>query len=477
MKYRNLDLDVSGHHREGDVEQFRVRVSDSPGGEQPIDELVTVPSDLRQWLPSLGRGLLGLNEAISLGKTLADLLFPPEARSLYERSMAALKDDERLRIRLRIRTSALADLPWEYAYIAPVGAPSGREGVGGFLALDRRLSLVRYEVMGQAPGSLDPVGDGPMRFVALLASPQNTTLAELDLDEEERRIREALEGIPQVQPRFYINATVDALQDALAREAHILHFFGHGAFREDLGMGYLLLVDAQLRIDAISAEHLALYVRDSGVRLAVLSACEGARGDTANAWTSVASALIRAGVPAVVGMQYQVKTKSAIVFSQRLYRNLAAGQSIDAAVTDGRLAMLGEGYDEESDWGLPVLYLRAGEGVLFPKASAETIGARPRMAGRQVRREGTIGSAPAEVDKRVVRRVLMEKFSLDEIRVLCMEVEGALQEKGLPEQVNLEILDGGSKASKVMSLIDFLVRRDSLGDLVEAMRKERSGSI
>ena len=56
MKYCNLDLDVSGYHREGDVEQFRVRVSDSPAGEQSRDERVTVPSDLRQRLSSLAGG-------------------------------------------------------------------------------------------------------------------------------------------------------------------------------------------------------------------------------------------------------------------------------------------------------------------------------------------------------------------------------------------------------------------------------------
>ena len=43
----------------------------------------------------------------------------------------------------------------------------------GFLALDRRVSLVRYEVLAQAPGTLDPVDSSPLRLVALLSSPND----------------------------------------------------------------------------------------------------------------------------------------------------------------------------------------------------------------------------------------------------------------------------------------------------------------
>jgi hypothetical protein len=103
------------------------------------------------------------------------------------------------------------------------------------------------------------------------------------------------------------------------------------------------------------------------VRLAVLGACEGGRRDQVNAWTGVVPALTRAGIPAVVGMQYKIRDKNAIVFSRRFYRALAAGQPIDAAVTDGRLAILNRSGDDERDWGVPVLYLRTGEGVLFPR--------------------------------------------------------------------------------------------------------------
>src|SRR5262249_41167625 len=78
-------------------------------------------------------------------------------------------------------------------------------------------------------------------------------------------------------------------------------------------------------------------------------------------------ALTRAGVPAVLGMQYTVRDPNAISFSQRFYRALAAGQPIDAAVSDGRLAIFNRSSNDERDWGGPVLYLRTEEAIIFPK--------------------------------------------------------------------------------------------------------------
>ena len=68
-------------------------------------------------------------------------------------------------------TYALADLPWEYAYIPDRNTPPDQIGPEGFLALDRSVSLVRYLTLGRAPGKLNPVGSAPLRMVALLGQP------------------------------------------------------------------------------------------------------------------------------------------------------------------------------------------------------------------------------------------------------------------------------------------------------------------
>ena len=244
--------------------------------------------------------------------------------------------------------------------------------------LDRRISFVRYEVQGTAPGRLDPIGSGPLRMVTLLANPKSEEYATLKLDDERQNIETALHDLAGIRPEFYPDTTLEILQDALTTGAHVFHFAGHGKFEGDLGAtfgsmegkGYLILLGPNQAPAEYSADNLAKRLTGSHVRLAFLGACEGGRRDQVNPWTGVVPALTRAGIPAVVGMQYTIRDSNAIAFSRRFYRALARGESIDGAVTDGRLAILEGSTDpNERDWGVPVLYLRAEEGILFPSAA------------------------------------------------------------------------------------------------------------
>jgi hypothetical protein len=529
MQYRNLDLEAFEYQRaEGGVERFHVRVTGSPAGEQRYAdaEEVTIPPELRKRLRRLEKRTLDLPGMIVLGEDLAGLLFPPRARELLMLSRAGLDGDEGLRIRLKVHTYALADLPWEYVYIPRPDTPPDQKGLDGFLVLDRRVSLVRYEVMGQRLVSLDPVGAGPLRLVVLLADPDTPGYPHLNLDVERQNIEQALEEVPEISAEFYPDATVEMLEDALTREAHVFHFAGHGQFEGELGVafgslegeGSLVLLDENRGPFLFPAEKLAQNLRGRGVRLAVLGACEVGRRDQVNAWTGVVPALTRAGIPAVVGMQYTIRDRNAVAFSRRFYRALAAGQPIDAAVTDGRLAIFNRSSDDERDWGVPVLYLRTGEGVLFPSArpapqaeprdaiqgpvtnirvdqhvgtveGGKVVGVEigqpapsPRHKARRELEEQLaefarpISSPPAgDVDKRALREAMILNFGLEDLEVLCADVEEALKDAGLPLQVNLEIVGGSGKRAKVLNLIQYLDRRGYLGYLVQAVRSVRPG--
>jgi hypothetical protein len=378
MEYVNFDLETLDYTDNGGVEQFRIRVQDSPVGNQKLSITRTIPDGLRQRLRCLENRRLMLSEMINLGEELADLLLPAPARTLLERSREGLEDkDRRLRIRLRFDTYALADLPWEYLYIADMDTPADQKGPDGFLALDHQISLVRYEMMGEAPGTLDPIGAGPLRVVSILASPPG--LPKLKLDVEQTNIQTALNDLPDVKTDFYVDATMEVLEDALATSAHVFHFAGHGRFNGPLagaiggaeGQGQLFMLEIKKghrRKKLVSAEKLALNLNGRGIRLAVLGACNSGRRDAINAWTGVAPALTKnAGIPAVIGMQYTIQDESTLVFNRRFYRALAAGETIDAAVSDGRIAIFNRGDEKERDWGVPVLYLRTNNGVLFPK--------------------------------------------------------------------------------------------------------------
>ena len=85
----------------------------------------------------------------------------------------------------------------------------------------------------------------------------------------------------------------------------VLHFIGHGGIDRTTGQGYRALADEDggetYRLSAVA---LGRLLRDHyPLRLAVLNACEGARGDARNVFAGTAAALVRAGLPAVVAMQ------------------------------------------------------------------------------------------------------------------------------------------------------------------------------
>lgn len=381
MEYLNLRLQATQYQKENGTERFRVRVSTSPVGEQRQGdaEEVTLAVDLRQRTRRLDKRSLNVEQIIALGEDLGQALFPPRVRKFYDRSLASLEEGQGLRLQLELDTYALADLPWEYLYFADPDTPAEQKGTEGFLVFNRRVSLVRYQVLAEPLGRLEPVTTDFLRLVALLSNPQNT--ASLDLSVEQQNIQKALAAVPRIKPEFYPNATIDMLLEALIRGAHVFHFSGHGKFEAEMGSSYgtqegkayLLLTGDKGEEINFSAQKLAVNLANRGVRFAMLGACESSKVDQVNAWTGIAPALTRAGLPAVVGMQFTIRDDNAIAFSKSFYQALADHQTIDEAVTAGRLAIYARSNDEqERDWGVPVLYLRAKEGVLFPKPAGES---------------------------------------------------------------------------------------------------------
>lgn len=88
-----------------------------------------------------GRMLMTPEDATTIGKRLAQLLFPGKAFHLFAESVAAVlaRPNRGLRIRLGMDASLL-DLPWEYLYRPDCLG----QGISGFLLLDPSISMVRH---------------------------------------------------------------------------------------------------------------------------------------------------------------------------------------------------------------------------------------------------------------------------------------------------------------------------------------------
>ena len=373
--FENFDIEFSAYERDGENERVRVRVLDSPVEGQMPDtyESVEIPITLRELARKLETRDLGFTGIAQLGAELAKVLLPGSVRDLYEKSLSSLKPSQGLRIRLKMGSWALATLPWEYTYVHPQGVPEKESVSLGFLVLNRRLSLVRYEIVPGSRQSLDPIHENQLRLVAVTAQPLGS--AGLELDNETDSVSRAVGKIRDIHLDTLANATWDEFQSKLNEPAHIVHFAGHGQFDQQMGedfgstvgQGSLLFETENGEADAKPAQDVALILNNTGVRLVFLSACEGGKVDGIHAWSGIATALARSGVPAVVAMQFRVRDVEALAFSRRFYENLAAGGSVDSAVTAGRLAMFDSKNEYSRDWGAAVLYLNAKEGKLFSR--------------------------------------------------------------------------------------------------------------
>jgi hypothetical protein len=103
-------------------------------------------------------------------------------------------------------------------------------------------------------------------------------------------------------------------------------------------------------------------LRDTTIRLTVLNACMTAHGATGR---SIAGQLMRAGLSATLAMQFAISEHSATIFAGEFYRTLADGWPVDAAVAEGRKAVMFATDLNVMDWGIPVLFMRTRDGVLF----------------------------------------------------------------------------------------------------------------
>jgi len=383
MDYRNMDMELFDYSKKRNVERFRVRVEASPTLDQKISEAasVRIPKGFRDRLRALEGRSLTAAEIRTVGETIGQILFPGSLPDAVIDNLNHIGNDQGLRIRLKLDSFALADLPWEYAWLQKLQPV-------GFLALNGRISLVRYEQISGAKTDLMPLGEDSIKLAALFADPKSSPdYNELHLDVEEAKIRTTLAQVTGLAADFQPQATIDALNKALAARPHILHFAGHGKFdktegaefRTFEGKGYLVLLDDNQHAQEFPVDKLVANLQGCGVRLAVLGACESARRDGQNAWTGIGPALTQIGIPAVIGMQYAIRNANATAFSDHFYNALALGESVDWAMNRGRVAIHNRPHDpDERDWGVPVLYLRMRmeetDAVLFKRlARAESI--------------------------------------------------------------------------------------------------------
>jgi hypothetical protein len=263
------------------------------------------------------------------------------------------------------------------------------------LCLSSTTPLVRYLDVSQPPRQL--AVSPPLRVLVMISSPPDDEYGVLDVEQEWAKLREALADLVsrgQVVLERLEAATLTSLQRRLRSggDCHVFHFIGHGGFDPDLGDGLLICEDEAGHAREVRGEQLGALLSDHyPMRLAVLNACEGARGDITDPFAGTAQSLIQQKLPAVVAMQFEITDKAAIVFAHELYAALADGCPLEEALTEARKAIRNQ--VSEVEWATPVLYLRAPDGRIFdiPPASSPA----PSKAPKHVATNGERETAPS----------------------------------------------------------------------------------
>ena len=165
-------------------------------------------------------------------------------------------------------------------------------------------------------------------------------------------------------------------------------------------------------------------IRNQPLRLVVLNACEGARGGKRDIFSSTASILIEQGVPAVLAMQYEISDKAAVEFSRSFYEAIADGWPVDAATSEARMAIRLEA-GNSFEWGTPVLFMRAPDGLLFKL--------QPRDREREERERRAQEQAEQE-------RLAAEELAREQAEAERQEAERTEQERLAKEQAEKERL-------------------------------------
>jgi len=405
-----VDLDLTGDGAP------RAATATFPFSLSPQDE-----GDLRWYLeeflqypqepaPTIARRVEG--RITEIGTTLFQAVFQAndDTRRIWSRVEERLPET---RIEIISDVAEAATIPWELL----------REPTA-----DAALALTAHSFVRAQPNTaraprLPAIEAGKIRILLVICRPRG------DEDVPFRSVAsQLLRGLSEANREAYdldiLRPPTFAQLGKTLREAHregqpyhVVHFDGHGTYREVeepgalkalLGRltplvlagpragkhGYLLFENPQLEDNGelVDGTSLGKLLQDTGVSVLVLTACRSAHTEPApapsaesttdphsqvRAFGSLAQEVMDAGVAGVVAMRYNVYVVTAAQFVAELYDSLVDGATVGEAVTLARKNLADNPLREVvfsplplQDWTVPVVY-EATPLQLFPKAKGD----------------------------------------------------------------------------------------------------------
>ncbi len=353
---------------------------------------------------------------------------------LFERILEGSRDIQRifdrvldqlpgLRMEIKTGIAEAASIPWELMREPQSDSPIALR-VKAFVRVQSNPNISFVPV--------PEVDEGRVRLLYVVCRPGGTE--DVPLRTVANRL---LQDLRQDLARFEFTAlrppTYEQLQKELVdaketgRPYHIVHFDGHGMYADlsktslkgwlaqlssiTLGgmlsgrHGFLLFEQpgSAERVRPVSGDELGKLLRDNGVPVLVLNACQSAMHeatekpeqadnvhDEVRGIGSLAQAVVDQGIPAVLGMRYSVYVVTAAQYIGELYGSLAKGRSFGQAATEARKHLhsnpdrwIGLQQRPLQDWIVPVVY-EAAPFRLIPSDKPTELGEQPEMDPVQI---------------------------------------------------------------------------------------------
>ncbi|MCJ8282392.1 MAG: CHAT domain-containing protein, partial [Rivularia sp. ALOHA_DT_140] len=312
---------------------------------------------------------------VALGQQLYNALFQGTLRDSWITAQGIAQNHQQvLRLRLGLKDTKLARLPWEVMHQGdrPIAT-------GPYIAFSRYQSGMSGASRLPSRNIPQVSDNGGIKVLMVIASPADQVRLNL-LKQEAIRLQAELERktnggdhLPEIELSVLEQPGREELTQALEQgNYHVLHYSGHSNFGANGGEIYLVSGRTGLT-ETLYGDDLAGLLVNNNIQMAVFNSCLGTYAATSDSnldtgQRNLTETLVKRGIKSVLAMSERIPDEVALTLTQLFYRNLSQGYAIDLCVSRMRQGLISAYSSHQLYWALPILYLQPEfDGYLDPE--------------------------------------------------------------------------------------------------------------
>ncbi|MBD2613674.1 MAG: CHAT domain-containing protein [Nostoc sp. GBBB01] len=313
---------------------------------------------------------------VALGQQLYNALFQGTLRDSWITAQGIAQNHQQvLRLRLGLKDTRLARLPWEVMH-----ANDRPLATGPYVAFSRFQSGIlgasRLRSMRGAtptPNTFTPMEETGVKVLMVIASPldqvrldllkQEAIKLQAELARPAPRFAEVSSHLPEIELTVLDQPGREELTQALEQGRYdVLHYSGHSNLGSNGGEIYLASRRTGLT-EILTGDDLAGLLVNNNIQMAVFNSCLGAYTAALGASEdtgerNLAESLVKRGIASVLAMSERIPDEVALTLTQLFYRNLSQGYPVDLCVSRVRQGLISAYGSHQMYWALPILYLQ-----------------------------------------------------------------------------------------------------------------------